>query len=176
MNSPWSTKLFCVVVDKGASSTFCTDFSWFGMAMLLYVLSQVAEKIVRNVKITTLIGTTQNNLVDTGRFTRRQKLGKRRYLTFRSKFSKPYDKKTHELAQFRCHIYLAFETYKWHNGFRRQSKEVARLENLRHGFSWKLLSVNFNCVGLVWGCYKKLYLAWHMKNNCNFYPTRGLRK
>ena len=39
---------------------------------------------MRNLKIATLIGTTQNNLLDTGRFTRRRKFGKRRYPTFRS--------------------------------------------------------------------------------------------
>ena len=37
-NSVWSTKLFCVVVNKGASSTFCTDFCRLEIVILLYVL------------------------------------------------------------------------------------------------------------------------------------------
>ena len=55
-------------------------------------------KIVRNLKITTLIGTIQNNLVDAGRFTSRRKLGKQRYLTLHLKFSKPYDRNTLKLG------------------------------------------------------------------------------
>ena len=63
------------------------------------------------------------------------------------------------LAQYRCHIYPAFETNAWHNSFRRQNKEAARLENLRHGFSWKLLWISFNYLGFVWRCYKKFRLG-----------------
>ena len=55
-------------------------------------------KIVRNLKITTLIGTIQNNLVDTSRFTSRRKLGKQRYLTLHLKFSKPYNRNTLKLG------------------------------------------------------------------------------
>ena len=57
------------------------------------------QKSVQNVEQLAPLSTiTQNNLVGHGEFTKRRKLGKRRYLTFRSKFSKPYDRTTLKLG------------------------------------------------------------------------------
>ena len=78
------------------------------------------------------------------------------------------------LAQYRCHAYLAFETNTWHNSFLRQNKEVARLEYIPHGFSWKLLRVNFNCLGIVWSCYKKFHLG--ISKMMQFLSVERLRK
>ena len=63
----------------------------------MYLVMPKQQKFVWNLKLKSLPITTQNDLVDRGGFTKQRNLGKGTYLTFRSKFSKPYERNTLKL-------------------------------------------------------------------------------
>ena len=79
------------------------------------------------------------------------------------------------LAQYRCCIYLVFETNTWHNSFRRHN--IKKLF-VRKSTAQIFLKVVVSKLWQFRACLRLLQKnsSWHIKNNYNFYLLRGLEK